>query len=59
MKGKGIPYLHGSGSGNENVEVVISVPERLTKKQKELLKEFEKERKKKRNYFGFSKYFKT
>ena len=47
MKGKGIPYLHGSGSGNENVEVIIHVPQRLDKKQKELLKEFEKESKKK------------
>jgi molecular chaperone DnaJ len=35
MKGKGIPYLHGSGTGNENVEVVIEVPEKLSKRQKE------------------------
>jgi molecular chaperone DnaJ len=47
MKGKGIPHLHGGGAGNQNVEVVISVPQRLTKRQKELLKEFEKESKKK------------
>ena len=43
MKGRGIPFLHGYGKGNENVEVVIEVPEKLSKKQKELLKEFEKE----------------
>ncbi|MBI2135401.1 molecular chaperone DnaJ [Candidatus Woesearchaeota archaeon] len=43
MKGKGIPYLHGYGQGNENVEVVVEVPTKLSKKQKELLKEFEKE----------------
>jgi len=48
MKGKGIPHLHGSGSGDENIEVIISVPKKLSKKQKELLKEFEKESKKKR-----------
>ncbi|MBW2976335.1 molecular chaperone DnaJ [Candidatus Woesearchaeota archaeon] len=47
MKGKGIPYLHDHGKGNENVEVIVEVPERLSKKQKELLKEFEKESRKK------------
>ncbi|MBL7055073.1 molecular chaperone DnaJ [Candidatus Woesearchaeota archaeon] len=47
MRGKGIPHLHGSGSGDENIEVIISVPERLSKKQKELLKAFEKESKQK------------
>ena len=47
MKSKGIPHLHGPGSGDENIEVIISVPEKLSKKQKELLKEFEKESKKK------------
>ncbi|MBU90567.1 molecular chaperone DnaJ [Candidatus Woesearchaeota archaeon] len=52
MKGKGIPYLHGNGTGNENVEVVIEVPEKLSKKQKELLKEFEKESKKKKGFFS-------
>ena len=52
MKGKGIPYLHGSGVGNENVEVVIEVPEKLTKRQKELLQEFEKESKGKKGIFG-------
>src|SRR3989338_4779643 len=43
MKGKGIPYLHGYGTGNENVEVIVEVPKKITKKQKELLKEFDKE----------------
>jgi len=47
MKGKGIPYLHGHGQGNQNVEVIVEVPERLSKKQKELLKEFERAGKKK------------
>jgi triosephosphate isomerase len=52
MKGKGVPYLHGHGTGNENVEVVIEVPEKLSKKQKELLKEFEKGNKKKKGFLG-------
>jgi len=47
MRGKGIPYLHGSGIGNQNVEVIVDVPKRLSKKQKELLKEFDEESKKK------------
>lgn len=46
MKGKGLPHLHGSGSGSELVEVIIKVPTKLTKKQKDLLKEFEKQGKK-------------
>lgn len=51
MRGKGIPYLHGTGSGDEMVEVIIQVPEKLSKKQKELLKEFEKESKHKKGFF--------
>ena len=47
MRGKGIPHLHGYGAGDENIEVVVKVPDRLSKKQKELLKEFEKESEKK------------
>ena len=45
MKGLGIPSLHGHHTGDENVEVYITVPEKLTKKQRELLEEFEKEEK--------------
>src|SRR3989338_2047423 len=46
MKGKGIPFLHGSGTGDENVEVYVEVPDKLTPRQKELLREFDKEKKK-------------
>jgi molecular chaperone DnaJ len=52
MKGKGIPYLHNHGRGNENVEVIIEVPEKLSKKQKELLREFDKEIKTKKGFFS-------
>ncbi len=51
MREKGINYLHGDGRGDELVEVVIDVPENLTKKQKDLLREFEKESRKK-GFFG-------
>lgn len=54
MKGKGIPDLHGYGQGNQNVIVIVKIPEKLTKKQKELLKEFDKEsKKKKKGLFSF------
>ena len=47
MKGLGIPDLHSHHAGDQNVEVFITVPEKLTKKQKELLEDFEKENNKK------------
>ena len=47
MKNKGIPHLHGSGSGDQLVKVIIQTPKKLSKEQKELLKEFRKEKKKK------------
>ena len=43
LKGMGIPNLNNHYKGDQNVEVVISVPEKLTKKQKELIKELDKE----------------
>ena len=46
MRGKGIPYLHNHGSGDEHVEVVVDVPTKVSKKQKKLLDDFEKEDKK-------------
>ncbi len=54
MKGKGIPDVHGYGTGSQNVKVIVQVPEKLTKKQKELLKQFDKEagNKKKKRFFG-------
>ncbi len=54
MKGKGIPDVHGYGAGSENITVNVAVPEKLSKKQKELLEEFEKESgKKRKKFFGF------
>ena len=42
MRGKGVPHLHGSGSGDQNVRVMIQTPKKLTKKQKDLLRNFDK-----------------
>ncbi|MDP2750125.1 MAG: molecular chaperone DnaJ [Nanoarchaeota archaeon] len=43
MRGKGIPYLNRYAVGDQYVSVVVHVPENLTKKQRELLEEFEME----------------
>ncbi|MBI1935392.1 molecular chaperone DnaJ [Candidatus Woesearchaeota archaeon] len=51
MRHQGIPDLHSHHVGDENVEVIISVPEKLTKKQKKLLEDFEKENKEKKGMF--------
>ncbi len=40
MRGKGIPYLRGSGRGDQFVTVSVKVPKNLTGSQKELLKQF-------------------
>ena len=40
MRGKGIPYLRGSGRGDQFVTIRIAVPKSLTSAQKELLRQF-------------------
>lgn len=42
LKGKGIPHLRGYGCGDQIIETVVTVPTNLTRRQEELLKEFEK-----------------
>ncbi len=42
LKGKGIPRLNGYGRGDQLVRVVAWVPEKLNKKEEELLKELDK-----------------
>ncbi len=43
LRGKGMPVLRGGGvCGDLHVEVAVETPVRLSKKQKELLKEFDK-----------------
>lgn len=43
LRGKGIKRLNGSGYGDQYVRLHIEVPKNLSNRQKELLKEFEKE----------------
>ncbi len=42
IKGKGIPRLNGYGRGDQLVRAVAWVPEKVSKKEEELLKELEK-----------------
>jgi len=39
LKGLGVPHMGKQGSGDEYVEVVISVPRKLSDRQKSLLEE--------------------
>ena len=41
LRGKGMPVLRGEGYGDMFIETVVETPVNLTKRQKELLKEFE------------------
>ena len=40
LKGKGIPYLRGSGRGDQFISIAVKVPKNLTSSQKELLRQF-------------------
>ena len=40
LRGKGIPYLRGSGRGDQFVSITMAVPKNLTSSQKELLRQF-------------------
>ncbi|MBN2122526.1 molecular chaperone DnaJ [Candidatus Micrarchaeota archaeon] len=43
LRGEGIPNVHTGHKGDEMVRVIVSIPKRLSGKQKKLLKDFEKE----------------
>ncbi len=45
LKGQGMPYMNSGRKGDQLVKVEVHIPERLSKKQEELLKEFLSERK--------------
>jgi DnaJ-class molecular chaperone len=51
LGGKGITHIRGSGKGNHYVRIKVIIPKNLTGKQKEILEEFEAERKKKKSWF--------
>ncbi len=43
LRGKGIQRLNYSGRGDQYVKIVVEVPKELTQKQKEILKQFDRE----------------
>jgi DnaJ-class molecular chaperone len=43
LRGKGMPYLRGRGRGDQYVRLLIKVPEKLSRRQKKLLKQLEQE----------------
>lgn len=50
LQGRGIPHTRGSGKGDHYVRIKVSVPKNLTKRQKELLQEFDAESHKKKGW---------
>jgi molecular chaperone DnaJ len=40
LKGQGVPHLKGFGRGDQYIQVMIKTPEKLSKRQEELLREF-------------------
>jgi molecular chaperone DnaJ len=40
MRGNGIPHFNSGGSGDEVLNIIVDLPKRLTKEQKDLVKKF-------------------
>ncbi|MDD5347233.1 MAG: molecular chaperone DnaJ [Candidatus Omnitrophica bacterium] len=40
LKGKGVPDVHGRGTGDELVRIVVDIPARLSNEQRKLMEEF-------------------
>ena len=55
LRGTGIPYLRGSGRGDQYITVTVTTPKNLTEKQKELLRQlgesFGEEHQRKKGFF--------
>ena len=41
IKGKGLPKLHSSRRGDQFVRIVVEIPKKLSKEQKNILKNFD------------------
>ncbi len=42
LKGKGVPHINSKGKGDQFIRIVVNVPKKLNKHQKNLLDEFQK-----------------
>jgi molecular chaperone DnaJ len=58
VKGEGFPRLRGYGRGDQIVQVVVKTPKNLTRRQEEMLQEFEELSKSKDRDDGWRKVFK-
>lgn len=45
LRGEGVPHVRGRGKGDLYVRIIVDVPEKLSRKQKDLLKKFQSESK--------------
>lgn len=45
LKGKGLPSIRGYSRGDQYIRLLVVIPEKISKRQKHLLEEFEKEEK--------------
>ena len=43
LRGQGMPHLQSRGRGDQYVRLIIKVPDRLSRRQRQLLEEFEME----------------
>ncbi len=43
LKNKGVPFLHGRGRGDHLVELIVEIPEKLTKRQRQFYVDLQRE----------------
>ncbi len=53
INNEGMPVFNNGGKGDLIVKTIVDIPKKLTKKQKELLKDFEGDYKKKKGFFDW------
>ena len=59
IKGEGFPKLRGFGRGDQLVQAIVRTPKNLTKRQEEILQEFEELSKNKDRVEGWRDFFKA
>lgn len=58
LRGKGMPRLHGYGNGDQIIRIYITIPTKLSKRQRELLEELAKLEEQEREKSFFSRIWK-
>ena len=60
IKGEGFPKIRGHGRGDMVVQIIVKTPKNLSKRQEEILREFEElSKKKEKEGDGWKKFFKA